>query len=446
MPELWAELALILLFIAGSGFFATAEFALVTAERGPIAALADKGDRRAIRVARLQAEPKRLLAAVELGQRLMTILAGVTAGAVFVRALADVLNRVAIPWVHQAAYGIAFITVTLVTVFCTLVLGERVPKLVGLRRPERAALLLALPIDLWSRTVYPVIRWLTGISRGVARLLGAGKVQAGEDTFATGTEVRRLIREGHRRGVFNKTERELLAQVFSFADTQVKRVMTARIDMAAIDQSWSADQVLQYISREGYSRYPVFDGTLDRIVGLLHTKDVIHVLTSNGVIILQDLIRRPMFVPDSGSLGPLLRKMQRRQEHLAIVLDEFGGTAGLITLEDLLEEIVGEIRDEHDRELPDFFPQGPGLAHVAGKMSIDEFNSHFDLHLDDAAAQTVAGFVTRMLGHIPDTGEVLETEQVRFRVLGVTENRIDRLECERLVPHSDGAEAGGRDR
>lgn len=436
MSEFWAEFLLILLFIIGNGFFAAAEIALVSARRGPIAALAAKGDRRAKIVAKLQADPEMFLATVQVGISLMTILAGVTGGAVFVRALQGLIQDIPITWLRTAAPGIAFVLVTLLITYFSMVLGELVPKSITLRRPERIALRLAPPIYAISRVSYVAVRFLAISGKVAARLLGAGRVKRAP--FITEDEVKWLLREGHKHGIFDSTEQELIAQVFSFAETQVRRAMTARTDMAAIDARWPREKILRFISTEGYSRYPVYQESLDRIVGLLHTKDVINVLTTGGLIIVEDLIRPPMFVPDSQKLGPLLRRMQREQEHLAIVLDEFGGTAGLITLEDILEEIVGEIRDEHDTEMPEFSMDVDGVARIAGKMPIDEFNEHFGVHFDEDEADTVAGYVTHILGRIPEEGEVIETPNVRFRVLSMRDNRIDWLTGEKVErSHSD---------
>jgi CBS domain containing-hemolysin-like protein len=218
--------------------------------------------------------------------------------------------------------------------------------------------------------------------------------------------------------------------------------MTARTDIAAIDSQWSQNKALEYITTEGYSRYPVYEETIDRVTGIVHTKDVITVLTSGRVVILEDLVRPAMFVPDSQKLGPLLRKMQRRQEHMGIVLDEFGGTAGLITLEDLLEEIVGEIRDEHDVEIPEFSVDESGRARIAGKMPIDEFNEFYRAKLDESVADTVAGYVVRILGHIPEEGEVVESGGVQLKVTAVHDNRIEWIEGTHLTqPETEEGES-----
>ena len=441
MSGLWAEIALILVFITANGFFAAAEISLVSARKAPMAALAAKGDRRAQLVVRLQNDPETFLATVQVGISLMTILAGVTGGAVFVQALQGVLADVAIPWVRSAAAGIAFVLVTLAITYLSMVLGELVPKSVVLRHPERWAMRLVRPIYVLSRVSYPAVKALAASGKWLATLVGGGKI--GHATFITEDEVRWLLREGHKQGVFDETERELIAQVFSFADTQVRRAMTARIDVAAVDRSWPQDRVLQFITSEGYSRYPVYEETLDRVVGIIHTKDVITVLTSGGSIIIDDLIRPPAFVPDSQPLGPLLRRMQRRQEHMAIVLDEFGGTAGLITLEDLLEEIVGEIRDEHDTEITEFsIDKVTGRARIAGKMPIDEFNEYFGTDLDERVADTVAGHVVSVAGRIPDAGDIVDAGSVRFRIIAVHDHRIDWLEGEKIQSSAEDEEPG----
>lgn len=430
MGQFWAEIVLILLFIAGNGFFAAAEIALVSARRAPISALAQKGEKRAMRVIALQDDPDTFLATVQVGISLMTILAGVTGGAVFVDALAGFFAQIPWAWAQKAAAGSAFVLVTAAITYFSMVLGELVPKSITLRHPERWALRLVGPVYLLSRLARPVVALLAGSARLFLRAFGARPIK--KATFITEEEVRWLVREGHKRGVFDRTERELITQVFSFNETRVSRAMTARTDIAAIDKSWPTERILQFVTSEGYSRYPVYEESLDHTVGLIHTKDVIGVLTTGGVIILEDLIRPPVFVPDSQKLGPLLRRMQKKQHHMAIVLDEFGGTAGLITLEDILEEIVGEIRDEHDTEAPEFQLDLSGKARISGKMPVDEFNDAFTATLADNVADTVGGYVTSVLGHIPAKGETVETGGVRFKILSMDDKRVAWLEGERL--------------
>lgn len=434
MDEFWGEILLILFFIAGNAYFAAAEIALVSARKAPIASLAQKGDKRAQLVARLQTDPDTFLATVQVGISLMTILAGVLGGAVFVSALQSVFESISIPWIQSAASGISFVVVTLSITYLSMVLGELVPKSYTLRHPERVAMRLAGSVHFLSRMTYPAVKALAASGKWLAQLIGGTTEKS---TFITEDEVRWLIREGHKQGVFDDTERDLVAQVFSFADTNVRRAMTPRTDIAAIDSRWDQKRVLEFISKEGYSRYPVFEDTIDKVIGVIHTKDVINILMTGGLIVLDDLIRLPMFVPDSQKLGPVLREMQKRQEHQAMVLDEFGGTAGLITLEDLLEEIVGEIRDEHDAEPPEFAVDELGCATIAGKLPIDEFNEFFDARLDEAVADTIAGYVTGKLGHIPEPEEILETDGVRFRVVTVEENRITRIEAVRIESSED---------
>jgi putative hemolysin len=432
MSELWAEAVLIFLFILGNAFFAAAEIALVSARMAPIAALAKMGDRRAARVAVFQNDPDTFLATVQVGISLMTILAGITGGAIFVSALSDAIGRLPVAWLRGAASGVAFVSVTAVITYLSMVLGELVPKSIVLKHPERWALRLAGPVYGLATVFSPAVRVLAASGRFIASAFGAGAEE--RVPFISEEEVRWLLREGNRSGVFDDTERELVAEVFSFANTQVRRAMTARTDVAAIDESWSRDRILEFIATEGYSRYPVFRENLDTVVGVIHTKDVITILTSGGVVIVEDLIRPPMFVPDSQKLGRLLRSMQRRQEHLAMVLDEFGGTAGVITMEDLLEEIVGEIRDEHDVELPEFSQTGDDQARIAGKMPIDEFNEHFKTTLDESVSDTVAGVVVKTLGRIPVEGDEVDVGDVRFTVTTMTDNRIDWLDGRKLPP------------
>jgi CBS domain containing-hemolysin-like protein len=255
-------------------------------------------------------------------------------------------------------------------------------------------------------------------------------------------DVQWLVREGTRRGVFNSTEQELIAQVFKFASLPVKRTMTPRTDISAIDRNWPRDRILKFIATEGYSRYPVHAGHLDRIVGVIHTRDVITVLTSGGLIIVEDLIRPPMFVPSTQTLGPVLRRMQKQQEHLALVLDEYGGTAGLVTLEDLLEEIVGEIRDEHDKDEPLFTLDESGRARIPGGLSVGHFNEAFPAALDEKLADTMAGLFVLRLGRIPQVGDALVDGGIRFTAECVKENRLEWLTGERVATSPAGGLAG----
>jgi len=281
--------------------------------------------------------------------------------------------------------------------------GELVPKYIAIARPNRIALFVARPI-LWMAAIgKPIVAILTVVSRGIARLLGVHPSEHNQPV--SDQEIRMLAVEGSLHGTIDDIERELIHQALDFSDTTARQVMTPRPDVIGIDVNWSVDEVLQTIREEGYSRYPAYNGTIDRIEGAVYTRDIIHLLAEESPIILRDLIRPVMFVPDSMVISQVMAKIQKEHRHLAVVLDEFGGTAGLITLEDVLEEIVGDIRDEYDSEEEAEFrllPDGTALA--AGGMPIIDFNEEFGVSLSDELADTLAGLVTATIDRLPRKG------------------------------------------
>jgi putative hemolysin len=240
-----------------------------------------------------------------------------------------------------------------------------------------------------------------------------------------------MIADGLDKGIFDATEKELIHSVFDFSDTTARQAMTPRTEMVGIDFDEPTEKALKIITENGFSRYPVYQGTLDNIVGIIYTKDVIRVLQHSSLIIIRDIIRKPLFVPDSMKLNTLLAMFKQKRVHMAVVLDEFGGTAGMITLEDLLEEIVGQIQDEHDTEQKDFIKKSDTVAFVAGSLRIDELNDLFETHLPEDGPNTLAGLVFEQLGHPARKGEQIDIQTMRFTVLEVEGTRIKRLRVDK---------------
>jgi CBS domain containing-hemolysin-like protein len=308
-----------------------------------------------------------------------------------------------------------------------------VPKYLAIARPEKMALTAARPIAWFAKIGKPLVALLTNVSRFVARLLGVHPSE--HDQPVSDQEIRLLAIEGSLHGTIDDVERELIHQALDFADTTARQVMTPRPDVVGVDLNWTNDEVLQTVREEGYSRYPVFNATLDRIEGAMYTKDVIHLLTDGSPIILRDLVRPVMFVPDSMVISEVLAKFQQQRRHLAIVLDEFGGTAGLITLEDVLEEIVGDIRDEYDAdEVAEFrlLPDGSALA--AGGMPIIDFNEEYGVTLPTEDADTLAGLVTTTIDRLPRKGDHIEVAGVRLDVATLKGRRIVMLRARKNAP------------
>lgn len=433
MAQIGIEILLIGVLILLNGFFAGAEAALIAVRRSTVSELARTKGVAGRAVKSLKEKPETFLATVQVGITLVGTLASVVSGATVVEALTP--RIAALPWVfaQRWAVQIAIGIVVIVIAFASLVFGELVPKYLAIARPERIALVAARPIT-WLATVgKPLVALLTHISRFIARLLGVHPSE--HDRPVSDQEIRLLAIEGSLHGTIDDVERELIHQALDFSDTTARQVMTPRPDVIGIDINWTNEEVLQTIREEGYSRFPVYDGTIDRISGAIYTKDVIHLLSVDSPIILRDLVRPVMFVPDSMVISEVLAKFQKQRRHLAIVLDEFGGTAGLITLEDVLEEIVGDIRDEYDAdEQAEFRLLPDGTALAAGGMPIIDFNEEFGVSLSTESADTLAGLFTATIDRLPRKGDFIEVGGVRFDVATLKGRRIVMLRARRNVP------------
>lgn len=432
MAQIGIELLLIGVLIVLNGFFAGAEAALIAVRRSTVSELAKTKGAAGRALKSLKEKPETFLATVQVGVTVVGTLASVVSGATVVEALtpriAEMQWTFTQRWPEQIAIGIVVVFIA----FASLVFGELVPKYLAIARPERMALTAARPIAWFAKIGKPLVALLTHISRFVARILGVHPSE--HDQPVSDQEIRLLAIEGSLHGTIDDVERELIHQALDFSDTTARQVMTPRPDVVGIDLNWTNDEVLQTIREEGYSRYPVYNATIDRIEGAMYTKDVIHLLTEGSPIILRDLVRPVMFVPDSMVISEVLAKFQQQRRHLAIVLDEFGGTAGLITLEDVLEEIVGDIRDEYDAdEVAEFrlFPDGTALA--AGGMPIIDFNEEFGVSLPTEDADTLAGLVTTTIDRLPRKGDQIEVAGVRLDVATLKGRRIVTLRARKTT-------------
>ncbi|MEW5702067.1 MAG: hemolysin family protein [Candidatus Zixiibacteriota bacterium] len=424
------EVALIAALILLNGFFAGAEAALIAVRRSRVSELAARGGAAARALKRLKDAPDRFLATVQVGVTVVGTLASVVSGATVVDALAP---RIALwpwepaqRWAEQIAIGIVVVIIAL----ATLVFGELVPKYLALARPERVALFASGPITWLSRLGYPVVTLLSSVSRGVTRLLGVHPSE--QHRPVSDQEIRLLALEGSLHGSIDDVERELIHQALDFSDTTARQVMTPRPDIAAVNLADDVETVLQTIREEGYSRFPVYEETIDRIKGVIYTKDIIHILSERSPVILRDLVRPVLFVPDSMPIPTVLARFKAERRHLAVVLDEFGGTAGLLTLEDILEEIVGDIQDEYDTEPEAFRLLEDGTALALGGMAIIDFNERFGAQLPTDRGDTLAGLISSTLDRLPRKGDHIELADVRLDVATLDGRRIQLVRALRI--------------
>ncbi len=422
MNGILEEVVIILFLILLNGFFAGSEAAFLAVRPSRIKELLKRGGSAARIVERFKKHPENFLSTVQVGVTLVATLASVVSGARVVDFLVPYLRDVPVTAVQAAAEPIAIGLVVIAVSFLSLVIGELVPKYYALARPGLTATRAAHPVLFFSWLTYPVVKILSGTSSAIAGLLG---VRRGQATTVTDEELKLLALEGTRHGNIDHTERRLVHAALSFTHIVGRNVMTPRTEISGIDIQWKKNRILHVMVEERYSRYPVFRGDLDQVIGILYTKDVLRRLAVGKEIEFEKLLREPYFVPDSMPIGELLAKFQAKRTHIAVVLDEFGGTAGLITLEDILEELVGEIRDEHDRdEVRDFVRRNDHHAIVAGHVTVEDFNDYFAAELPTDGPGTIGGLLSDELDRIPQEGDVVTFGPITLRVLRADARRV----------------------
>jgi putative hemolysin len=435
LDNVWLEAAFIFILILANGFFAASEIAMIATRKSRIDALLEKGAKSAAAIARLKNDPDRFLATVQIGVTIVSSLASAIGGAAAIATLKPLLQSAPVPWIVDWAEPISIVLVVLPIAYLSLVLGELVPKSMALRFPERIAMLVARPIDSLSRITSFLVRTLTKSSNAVLWLFG-GKGKNEGVSFISVEEVKSLIQEGAAKGIFNETEKELIHSVFEFADTPVKAVMIPRPEIHAIEVHASLAEVAKSFVDSGFSRIPAYEGELDRVIGVLYNKDVFKALQEKSEFRIRDHLHPAYFVPSSLPISELLKQLQRRRLTMALVVNEFGEVEGLATLEDLLEEIVGEIRDEYDREergpverLPD------GSMVIQGSVLLKDLKSDYGLPFEESPDYlTLAGFVLAQLKRIPRGGERVEHNGYRLTIVDMEGRRIVKIKLEETKP------------
>jgi len=430
LQDLWLAAMFVGALILVNGFFAGAEIALISARRSRIQQLAAEGDGRAQRVAALQGDPDRFLATVQIGVTFVGTLASAVGGAASVWILSPLIREIPLPGLRAAAEPIALAVVVVVLTYATLIVGELVPKSLALRHAEPLAIWVAGPIDRLARLTSLLVRCLTASNRFVLRLLG--QKGADERAFVSEEEVKHMLQEGRVQGVFDQTEQELIHSVFEFTEASVKEVMIPRPRIQAIDVETPVEQVLAYIIETGKSRYPVYRNTLDEVLGILYDKDLFRLLAEKKPIVLAEILRPAFFSPETAQVSRLLKQMQKRRMPMALVVDEYGGVEGLVTIEDLIEEIVGEIRDEADREQQPVERLRDGSYLVDASISLRDLAEQHDLAFPESPEyETLAGFILAQLQRIPRGGEIVTHRDWRLTIVDMDGRRVARVKVER---------------
>jgi putative hemolysin len=421
------ELGLIVVLVLLNGVFSATEIALVTLRRSRIQQMIDEGNRAAIRVQRLKANPGRFLAVIQVGINFLGFLASAFAAVSLVDGAADFFRQFA-P-LEDAASGIALVVVTILLTLFTIVFGELVPKQIGLAHAERVVLATSRLMEFLGTVFGPLVGGLTLVTRYISRLFRA---DVPADERISSDELRLIIEQGGEQGILEAEEEQMIHAVIELGDQRVHEVMVPRIAMVTLSVDATISDVIDTIVAEGHSRIPVYEESIDEIIGIIYAKDLLPFLKANAPEppSLRTLLRTPVFVPESMSVDDLLHELQRRKVHLAIVLDEYGGTAGLVTIEDLLEEIVGEIQDEYDEEEPMIVRLSDDEARVDGRAAVDDLAELFEMQVpleDEDEYDTVGGLIYHRIGGVPKPGDLVALDGLTLTVESTDGRRVSKV-------------------
>jgi magnesium and cobalt exporter, CNNM family len=422
--NIFLQILVVLLLVLGNAFFVAAEYALVTARRSRLTELAEQGSLRARLAIRIMDSPVRFIGTVQLGITGFSIALGAVGEPIVEHWLDDPL----------LSTGVAFLLAFAVVTYLHVTLGELVPKAIALTKNESTALWVALPIEAVYVASYPLVWFLQQSANAFTRLFGIQPAPAGIIAH-TEEDIRLIVAQAEEGGVIEEAEEEMVYKVFDFADKEVHEVMVPRPEVVALSVDLPTQECLAAVIDSPYTRYPVYRDSLDDVIGILHVRDLFKALYDRGIehVEIEELVRPAYMVPETKDLGAMLAEFRRTNQHIAIVVNEYGSFEGIVTLEDLLEEIVGEIEDEYD--LPDESVQrvDEDRIRVDGTFPIDDFNEQFQQELPQEDYHTVAGFVFGQLGRAAEAGDEIVHDGLRFHVLEVDGPRIERLEIEFLA-------------
>jgi len=434
---MWTEALIIFFLILINAFFAASEIAVVTSRKSRIKQLVEEGKKNADILDRLKEKPDRFLATIQIGITLVGATAGAIGGAGAVEVLKPALESVPVPGRFSEPVAIGIVAV-LITYF-SIVIGELIPKSLALKYPETIGLAVAPVIDKISKVASVAVKILTVSSNIVLKPFG--RQAFSERGYITEEEIKMLVEEGKESGVFETEEKELIHSVFEFTDTTAKEVMIPAPQMTTVSIDMSPEEVERIIREEKFSRYPVIGKDLNDTRGILYAKDFYSVAIT-GKVDIRKIIKPAIYVPETMKISLLLREMQRRRVHMAIVIDEHGGVAGLVTLEDLLEEIVGEIRDEYDVESP-VIQIEDGSMIIDASLSVRDLDEDYGLDIPlSPEYDTLGGFIVASLQRIPKTGDIVELNGKMLRVIEMVAKRISKVKLEKAeskkpVPHEE---------
>lgn len=426
MSNIFLEILFIIILILCNGFFAMSEIALVSARKVRLEQHAEEGDKGAKTALELTHSTSKLLSSVQIGITLVSMLTGVFGGATLAERLTTVLAG--IPWLEKYASPISLTIVVLITTYFSLVLGELIPKKLALNNPEKIASNVSGFMRFISWLTSPLIQLLSASTELGMRILG---VKPSLEPPITEEEIRVLIDQGTQVGVFGEAEQDMVEGVFRLNDRSINAIMTPRTEINWLDLNDSKDQILQQVLESPYSRFPVAKGSLDNVIGILNAKDLLEKHVTGTSYDIQDLVQKPLFVPENTQAVRVLEMERESRVHEALVIDEYGGVLGFVTLFDVLETIIGDLSSLDNKGEAEIVRREDGSYLLDGLLPIDEFKDLLDIdelpEEDKVGFQTVGGFVINQLGSIPTTGQHFQWQGLRFEVVDMDQHRVDKI-------------------
>ena len=433
MSVIALEISLIILLVIANGIFSMSEMAVVSSRKTRLQQLANAGDERARAALELANAPDRFLSTVQIGITLVGILAGAFGGATIADQISSRISDfpVLAPYSKAIALGVVVLSIT----YLSLIFGELIPKRIALNAPEKIASFIAQPMNLLSKAAAPVVRLLSFSSGIVFRVLG---IKPSSEPPVTEEEIKILIEQGTQIGVFEEAEQDLVENVFRLGDKRLSAFMTPRPDIVWIDINAKPEEIRRKMAISHFSRFPVCDGKVDNVIGVVKAKEYLAKSLTDETVSLQSVIRQPLFVPETTKTLPALEFFKRSRTHIAFIVDEYGAFEGLVTTNDILEEIVGEIALPANQIEPYAVQREDGSWLLDGAIPIDEFKEIFSIQKLDGEEkgiyQTLAGFILMYLGRVPAAADYFEWKDLRFEIMDMDGRRVDKVLVAPVTP------------
>ncbi|QDP39360.1 hemolysin family protein [Radiobacillus deserti] len=431
------EILFLIVLIFLNAFFAASEIALISLNDNKVKMMAESGDKKAILLQSLLSEPSKFLATIQVGITLAGFLASAFAAGSFAGQLAAFLHEVGAPISVDVLETISVVIITLILSYFTLVFGELVPKRIAMNKAEPIAMFVVRPLHILAKMTAPFVKLLTLSTNGLVRLFGIDPNM--NESEVTEEEIRMMVDVGEERGAIQDAEKQMINNIFDFDNTLVSNIMIHRTNITAISIGSTLDDIVEFVKREKYTRYPVFEESIDNIIGILNVKDLFSFIEQGKMadFEMKQILRSPYFVPDSRMADDLFHDMQKNKRHIAIVIDEYGGTAGIITLEDLLEEIVGNIFDEHDEEEFEYKQIDDNTFIFSGMMNLVDVSKVVDEVFPTDDFDTLSGFIIGQLGYVLNDGmgtsRTVTYNNLELTVLEADEKKINRVKLQRVL-------------